>query len=306
MFKGACPLTLNERVAWSFIVDRTPVGGATAAEISRATGLEQGRTVPAIKKELVGKHLAEVSGNRLVALPPDPEWAVSRADDGKTPWHKRLLYFPLCWKPTCWTVAQNVVYHCLLTSNMQCAKKIRPNQRKAGIAAMLGISHDTVERAFKLFEEEKLIEYGYLRTPSAEILSHFLNQPNKRADPAAGPWMASMACEWPFGDWGQGPWMAQAVDTHSERLLKVKYSHDDIVKYWGDVYRHARTVTSRCDEVLYSFLHNWVTLFTRIETETERNRRDGKFKGPNSLGMLTSESKASVGRSVMGLTRKII
>ncbi len=122
-----------------------------------------------------------------------------------------------------------------------------------------------------------------------------MNQPTKRADPAAGPWMASMACEWPFGTWEQGPWMAKAVDGHSERLLKAKYSHDDIIKYWGEVYRHAGTVTSRRDELLYTFLRNWLPLFSKVETDTERNRRDGKFKAANSLGMLTVNRPPQMG-----------
>ncbi len=126
MFKGACPLTLNERVAWSFIVDKTPVGGSHCGRNLTGDRAGAGPDGTGHQEELVRKHLAELSGNRLSALPPDPEWEVSRPGDRKTPWYKRLNYYPMCHTPSCWTVAQNVIYFCLLTSNMQCGKKVRP------------------------------------------------------------------------------------------------------------------------------------------------------------------------------------
>ena len=60
--------------------------------------------------------------------------------------------FQVCTPPKGWTAKQAVVYFCLFTSNVQKGRKVLPHQKKTGIAAMLGVDHETVQRTWKKLE----------------------------------------------------------------------------------------------------------------------------------------------------------
>ena len=287
---GQCGLTFEERMTWSYILYRTVKGGTTLREIARATGLDRSRILPKAKVSLIDLRLVSLDGDKLIALEPGPEhqvWFSWRQNSH--PWHRRLRVFPVCHSPKGWTAKQTAIYFCLLTSNVQSGRKINRHQKKTGIGAMLQVSHDTVQRAFRKFEQMKLVEYDYLLCPPDEVLDLFPDRP----DQAQRQWLASIACGWGFGTLEHGATMARWLDQASDRMLAAEYTKEEVLRYWDHCRTEAKK-SARSGTTLWKLLSNWDDLFIRAEADTARNRNDGKYKGRSGLGLLMIESSRAI------------
>jgi hypothetical protein len=175
----------------------------------------------------------------------------------------------------------------LLTDNVQQGQKILSHQRKAGIAAMLHVSRDTVRDTLKELEAMKLIDYDYLQPPPQEFLTSLHDKPVK----SQADWQASVACAWPLAGMKDGPSLARMIDGAARRMLAANYTRQDILSYL-DFVQSIRV----SDSVLFAFWLEWESLFARAEAETSRSRGDGRFAGANSLGLLKIETRTVLER----------
>jgi hypothetical protein len=283
--KGACPLTLPERLVHSFTAYRTAKGGTTIREIHRATRLHRNTIRQAIEK-LTSRLLIAKDGDRYHAPEPPQmaEWFVPAKHAGSN-WFTRLVSFPVAWTPKGWSYSETALYFLLFCGNVQDGRQLRSSQSRAGLAAMLSINPKTVARAWPKYERFGLVEDGYLKIPSDEVLSLFADRPRK----AVKKWRASIACGWNL----QGQFanvMRRCIDELSEKMMAADYSKEDVLEYWRRVAKAGRT-----EDVLNDFLVGSLDrVWTEAETTTSRYRNDGKFKGKNSLGLVSQSSEKAI------------
>ena len=286
LIRKGCPLSFGERLVYSYLVYRAAKGGArSVGEIARATGIERSRSLPGILRSLTDQLLIAREGGLIVALEPQTkDWWVWRPDMSKV-WYQRLRGFPVCWTPTILTPMQTAIYFCLLNPNIQTGRKIRHSQKKAGIAAMMGVSRDTVQRTWTKLEELKFLEYDYLRTPTKEVLATFQDRPQTHK-----AWLLSEAIE--GIQWGRikdGPTMAKWIDGYASMMAKARYTKEEILSYWDNAIDLANG-----PESLYQFMVNWDTMFQKIEAQSATNRASGSFKAKNSLGLLNIDTQLAI------------
>ena len=64
------------------------------------------------------------------------------------------------------------------------------------------------------------------------------------------------------------------------------YTHSEILGYLDDILETA----NRSMSVMLECFWGWTTLFKEVEDQTARHRREEKFAGRNSLGLLKIET----------------
>src|SRR5689334_11462126 len=66
LVKKPCPLTLYERILWSYLTFKSKYGGASQAQIHRDTRIEASKTIPSIRDRLIEMGLVVRDAGLLV------------------------------------------------------------------------------------------------------------------------------------------------------------------------------------------------------------------------------------------------
>ncbi|WP_143392967.1 MarR family transcriptional regulator [Fimbriiglobus ruber] len=252
-------------------------------EVGNSLRLDQGRTLPKIKKRLLDAELITAGeGRQLIALPPPiPEWWVSIKEAKKTGWQNNLAYVQIAHTPIGWTLQQTAIYFTLLSHAK--GYKISRNNTQAGLGAILHVDRATVARTENKLIALGLIECDYLRRPSDEVLKMFDAKPKAKEK----QWDVIIACGWPFGEMDGGPYLDEYVTHFTKQMLENNFSRDEVLKYWS----HLWELAGKTPRKLLDFLMLALSPMLRDCLEdTRRNSTRGHFRGSNCLGMLLNRT----------------
>lgn len=305
------PLAFSAWVVWSQLVYAGRFGGRglSARGLGRRTGLDRAATVPRALADLQGFGLVERQGSRWVALPPPPgaaDWFVlkkpeKRSDD----WRKNFVTLQVCVprRPRLWRRA--AVLFILYSPNVSERSKVKKTRRD--LVNLTRLNRATVRGAVRwLVGQGLLYDIGgtlYLARPGPQHLGLFRDREPRPAPRAEGAgWTISQLFKVntaTLSDEARGLWdetVRRLDEVIQPVLLGSQYTPDDIKFYFEWVRNECRGSVKRLWVFTFEFLLEEGRLFLRAERETAAARRDGRFNGPNSLGLLRGLTTAYLER----------
>lgn len=283
--KAGCPLSFGQRWAYSYLVfhARCP----TVNGISHALGMKH-QTVKAAVAGLVEHGLAEVEAREVRACEPTQDW-FARWSKREGSWRECLGYSRVrVMEPGCpLTLAQNTLYWVLVS--LAKGRDRAARQSCAGLAAAIGVSRKTIDRALKelLFwqlafirQKEKFFDVRLLE-PDSDVVSWYVDKPASKRDAAREP--ASEPESWKRADV-----QIEEVDGPLEQ------SENGASEWWIKCANTFTSLTENQRELVAQLIKDgqvlpmWVLveLDDNARAEHARNQRTGKTKNTGHHGKL--------------------